>query len=137
MTLDVLPAEIRAIIHDLATSAERIEGRPAGRELVVDLNAAAQAVVDAVNALATVEIPCRMHRGTSHPLTLREAAVVIVTLFGMAEDDARHPGRYNADQGQCVREILSMGKDQEGYAEHVESLLGPDAFDYPDMETTE
>ena len=52
MTLDVLPAEIRAIIHDLATSAERIEGRPAGRELVVDLNAAAQGIADAVAVAA-------------------------------------------------------------------------------------
>lgn len=48
MTLDSLPPEIRAIVHYLAISAERIEGRPLGRELVVDLNAAAQAICDAV-----------------------------------------------------------------------------------------
>lgn len=55
MTLDDLPDAVRAIIHDLATSAERIAGSPPGRELVVDLNAAAQAIADAV-AVAAEEI---------------------------------------------------------------------------------
>lgn len=79
-----------------------------------------------------IEIPCAMHR-KSHNLTPREAAVVIVTLFGMARDLADDPEGSIAEHDECVREILDLGKDGEGYYEHVTSILGNDAIDYPDL----
>lgn len=93
---------------------------------------AAQRIIGMVRGNDMIEIPCGMCR-VRHPLTPRESAIVIVTLFGMARDLADEDRDHLTGPDECVREILHTGKDAEGYYEHVASILGDDAIDYPDV----
>jgi hypothetical protein len=86
----------------------------------------------------TIEIPCATHR-TTHTLTPREAAVVIIVAFAYVEEAHAAPEPYSAAPAPfnpgwlCVKDMLHAARDGEGYYEHVTSLLGDDAIDYPDV----
>lgn len=89
-------------------------------------------------ATDTIAIPYAAHR-TTHTLTPREAAVVIVVAFAYVEEAHAAPEPYSAaptpfnPDWLCATGMLEAARDGEGYHEHVTSLLGEDAIDYPDV----